>query len=183
VSGVLIMSRIGKKPITIPSAVTLTQDGQKISAKGPKGELNFTLPEGVTGKIDGDVFTVNPLVINKSGVSLWGMCRTMVANLIEGVTNGYKKELELKGVGYRAQMKGSMLSMQLGFSHDVEYTAPQGVTITAPKPTSVIVEGIDKQKVGQVAAIIRSYRKPEPYKGKGVRYVGEYVRSKEGKKK
>ena len=175
-SGVLIMSRIGKKPITIPSAVTLIQDGQKITAKGPKGELNFTLPEGVTGKIEGDMFTVNPLTLNKSGVSLWGMCRTMVANLIEGVTNGYKKELELKGVGYRAQMKGSMLSMQLGFSHE-------GVTITAPKPTSVIVEGIDKQKVGQVAAIIRSYRKPEPYKGKGVRYVGEYVRSKEGKKK
>jgi len=177
------MSRIGKKPIVIPSAVNLTQDGQKIIAKGPKGELNFILPEGIIGKIEGDIFTVNPAVENKSGVSLWGMCRSMVANLIEGVTNGYKKELELKGVGYRAQMKGSMLSMQLGFSHDVEYTAPQGVTVTAPKPTSVIVEGIDKQKVGQVAAIIRSYRKPEPYKGKGVRYVGEYVRSKEGKKK
>jgi len=183
VSGVLIMSRIGKKPIVIPSAVNLTQEGQKIIAKGPKGELNFILPEGIIGKIEGDIFTVNPAVENKSGVSLWGMCRSMVANLIEGVTNGYKKELELKGVGYRAQMKGSMLSMQLGFSHDVEYTAPQGVTVTAPKPTSVIVEGIDKQKVGQVAAIIRSYRKPEPYKGKGVRYVGEYVRSKEGKKK
>jgi len=183
VSGVLIMSRVGKKPIVIPSAVNLTQEGQKIIAKGPKGELNFILPEGIIGKIEGDIFTVNPAVENKSGVSLWGMCRSMVANLIEGVTNGYKKELELKGVGYRAQMKGSMLSMQLGFSHDVEYTAPQGVTVTAPKPTSVIVEGIDKQKVGQVAAIIRSYRKPEPYKGKGVRYVGEYVRSKEGKKK
>jgi len=177
------MSRIGKKPIVIPSAVNLTQEGQKIIAKGPKGELNFILPEGIIGKIEGDIFTVNPAVENKSGVSLWGTCRSMVANLIEGVTNGYKKELELKGVGYRAQMKGSMLSMQLGFSHDVEYTAPQGVTVTAPKPTSVIVEGIDKQKVGQVAAIIRSYRKPEPYKGKGVRYVGEYVRSKEGKKK
>ncbi|MDC0880980.1 50S ribosomal protein L6 [Hellea sp.] len=177
------MSRVGKKPIVIPSAVNLTQEGQKIIAKGPKGELNFILPEGIIGKIEGDIFTVNPAVENKSGVSLWGMCRSMVANLIEGVTNGYKKELELKGVGYRAQMKGSMLSMQLGFSHDVEYTAPQGVTVTAPKPTSVIVEGIDKQKVGQVAAIIRSYRKPEPYKGKGVRYVGEYVRSKEGKKK
>ena len=177
------MSRIGKKPIVIPSAVNLTQEGQKIIAKGPKGELNFILPEGIIGKIEGDIFTVNPAVENKSGVSLWGMCRSMVANLIEGVTNGYKKELELKGVGYRAQMKGSMLSMQLGFPHDVEYTAPQGVTVTAPKPTSVIVEGIDKQKVGQVAAIIRSYRKPEPYKGKGVRYVGEYVRSKEGKKK
>ena len=107
----------------------------------------------------------------------------MVANLIEGVTNGYKKELELKGVGYRAQRKGSMLSMQLGFSHDVEFTPPEGIKITAAKPTHLIVEGIDKQQVGQVAAVIRSYRKPEPYKGKGVRYVGEYVRSKEGKKK
>ena len=176
------MSRVGKKPIVIPSAVNLTQEGQKIIAKGPKGELNFILPEGIIGKIEGDIFTVNPAVENKSGVSLWGMCRSMVANLIEGVTNGYKKELELKGVGYRAQMKGSMLSMQLGFSHDVEYTAPQGVTVTAPKPTSVIVEGIDKQKVGQVAAIIRSYRKPEPYKGKGVRYSDERIIHKEAKK-
>ena len=177
------MSRIGKKPVTIPSGVTLTQDGQKITAKGPKGELTFTLPDAVTGKVEGEEFTVTPLTENKTGLSMWGMSRTMVANLIEGVTNGYKKELELKGVGYRAQMKGNMLSMQLGFSHDVEFTPPAGVTITAPKPTSVIVEGIDKQQVGQVAAVIRSYRKPEPYKGKGVRYVGEYVRSKEGKKK
>ena len=177
------MSRIGKKPVTIPSGVTLTQDGQKITAKGPKGELSFTLPDAVTGKVEGEEFTVTPITQNKTGMSMWGMCRTMIANLIEGVTTGYKKELELKGVGYRAQMKGSMLSMQLGFSHDVEFTPPEGITITAPKPTSVIVEGIDKQKVGQVAAVIRSYRKPEPYKGKGVRYVGEYVRSKEGKKK
>ena len=177
------MSRIGKKPVSIPSGVTLTQAGQTITAKGPKGELHFKLPDAVTGKIEGEEFSVTPLALNKNGLSMWGMCRTMVANLIEGVTNGYKKELELKGVGYRAQMKGNMLSMQLGFSHDVEFTPPAGVTITAPKPTSVIVEGIDKQQVGQVAAVIRSYRKPEPYKGKGVRYVGEYVRSKEGKKK
>ena len=114
---------------------------------------------------------------------MWGMSRTMIANLVEGVTNGYKKELELKGVGYRAQMKGTSLTMQLGFSHDVNYTPPEGVKIEAPKPTSIIVSGMDKQKVGQVAAEIRSYRKPEPYKGKGVRYVGEYVRMKEGKKK
>lgn len=179
----LKMSRIGKKPVAIPSGVTLTQAGQTITAKGPKGELHFKLPDAVTGKIEGEEFSVTPLAQNKNGLSMWGMSRTMVANLIEGVTNGYKKELELKGVGYRAQMKGNMLSMQLGFSHDVEFTPPAGVTITAPKPTSVIVEGIDKQQVGQVAAVIRSYRKPEPYKGKGVRYVGEYVRSKEGKKK
>ena len=113
------MSRIGKKPVTIPSGVTLTQDGQIITAKGPKGELNFTLPDAVTGKIEGDAFAVTPLTENKIGVSMWGMSRTMVANMIEGVTNGFKKELELKGVGYRAQMKGSMLSMQLGFSHEL----------------------------------------------------------------
>ena len=177
------MSRIGKKPITIPSGVTLTQSGQAITVKGPKGELSFTLPDAVTGKMDGEDFVISAVADNKTGMSMWGMSRTMVANLIEGVTNGYKKELELKGVGYRAQMKGSMLSMQLGFSHDVEYTPPAGITIKAPKPTQLIVEGIDKQQVGQVAAVIRSYRKPEPYKGKGVRYVGEYVRSKEGKKK
>ena len=177
------MSRIGKKPITIPSGVTLTQNGQAITVKGPKGELSFTMPDAVTGKMDGEDFVISAVVDNKTGMSMWGMSRTMVANLIEGVTNGYKKELELKGVGYRAQMKGSMLSMQLGFSHDVEFTPPAGITIKAPKPTQLIVEGIDKQQVGQVAAVIRSYRKPEPYKGKGVRYVGEYVRSKEGKKK
>ena len=177
------MSRIGKKPVAIPSGVTLTQSGQTITAKGPKGELSFTLPDAVTGKIDGAEFSVEPIVQNKTGLSMWGMCRTMVANLVEGVSNGYKKELELKGVGYRAQMKGKMLSMQLGFSHDVEFTPPEGITITAPKPTQLVVEGINKQQVGQVAAVIRSYRKPEPYKGKGVRYVGEYVRSKEGKKK
>ena len=177
------MSRIGKKPIVIPSGVTLTQDGQKVTVKGPKGELSFTLPDAVIGKMDGDDFVVAPVKEDKTGLSMWGMSRTMIANLIEGVTNGFKKELELKGVGYRAQMKGSMLSMQLGFSHDVEFTPPEGITITAPKPTQLVVEGIDKQQVGQVAAVIRSYRKPEPYKGKGVRYVGEYVRSKEGKKK
>jgi large subunit ribosomal protein L6 len=142
------MSRIGKKPVAIPSGVTLTQAGQTITAKGPKGELHFKLPDSVTGKIEGAEFSVTPLTMNKNGLSMWGMCRTMVANLIEGVTNGYKKELELKGVGYRAQMKGNMLSMQLGFSHDVEFTPPAGVTITAPKPTSVIVEGIDNQQVG-----------------------------------
>ncbi len=177
------MSRIGKKPITIPSGVTLTQSGQSVTVKGPKGELSFTLPDAVTGKMDGETFVISAVAENKTGMSMWGMSRTMIANLIEGVTNGYKKELELKGVGYRAQMKGSMLSMQLGFSHDVEFTPPAGITIKAPKPTQLIVEGIDKQQVGQVAAVIRSYRKPEPYKGKGVRYVGEYVRSKEGKKK
>jgi len=177
------MSRIGKKPVILPSGVTLTQSGQTVTVKGTKGELSFTLPKNVTGKLDGEAFTVTPIDETKTSVSMWGMSRTMIANLVEGVTNGYKKELELKGVGYRAQMKGNSLTMQLGFSHDVNYTPPEGVKIEAPKPTSIIVSGMNKQQVGQVAAEIRSYRKPEPYKGKGVRYVGEYVRMKEGKKK
>ena len=177
------MSRIGKQPVAIPSGVTLTQNGQAVTVKGAKGELSFTLPRNVTGKLDGETFTVAPVDESKTSLGMWGMSRTMIANMIEGVVNGYKKELELKGVGYRAQMKGTALTMQLGFSHDVNYTPPEGVKIEAPKPTSIIVSGINKQQVGQVAAEIRSYRKPEPYKGKGVRYVGEYVRMKEGKKK
>lgn len=178
------MSRIGKKVIEVPSAVTLTLDGQVVKAKGPKGELSFTLPESIAGKLEDANFSVAPVDESaKNAKAMWGMSRTMVLNLITGVTEGFKKELELRGVGYRAQMKGSMLSMQLGYSHDVDYTPPEGITITAAKPTLVTVEGINKQQVGQVAAEIRSFRKPEPYKGKGVRYVGEFVRSKEGKKK
>jgi len=177
------MSRIGKSPVTVASGATLTQDGQNITVKGPKGELTFKLPASVTGALDGDQFTVSPVEGAKNAAAMWGMARTMVANMVEGVVNGYKKELELRGVGYRAQMKGTNLSMQLGFSHDVNYTPPEGIKIEAPKPTQIVVSGINKQQVGQVAAEIRSYRKPEPYKGKGVRYVGEYVRQKEGKKK
>ena len=177
------MSRIGKKPVTIPAGVTLTQSGQDIAVKGPKGELKFTLPAAVTGKLDGTEFTVSPVEGAKNATAMWGMARTMVSNLVEGVTNGFKKELELRGVGYRAQAKGDGITMQLGFSHDVNYPAPDGIKINVLKPTQIVVEGIDKQKVGQVAAEIRSFRKPEPYKGKGVRYVGEYVRQKEGKKK
>ena len=177
------MSRIGKNPVTVPAAVTLTQSGQVVTVKGAKGELNFTLPDAVTGKLDGAEFTVSPVEGNKNAKAMWGMARTMIFNMIEGVTNGFKKDLELRGVGYRAQMKGNDLTMQLGFSHDVNYITPAGIKISAPKPTQIIVEGIDKQQVGQVAAEIRAFRKPEPYKGKGVRYVGEYVRMKEGKKK
>lgn len=177
------MSRIGKNPVTVPAAVTLTQSGQVITVKGAKGELNFTLPDSVTGNLDGAEFTVSPVEGNKNAKAMWGMARTMIFNMIEGVTNGFKKELELKGVGYRAQMNGNDLTMQLGFSHDVNYAAPEGITISSAKPTQITVSGIDKQQVGQVAAEIRSFRKPEPYKGKGVRYVGEYVRIKEGKKK
>jgi len=177
------MSRIGKKPIEVPSGVTLTLTGQNVAVKGSKGELSFTLPDAVAASFEDNTLTIVSAGDDKTSTAMWGMSRTMVANLIEGVSTGFKKELELRGVGYRAQMKGKSLSLQLGFSHDINYDAPEGVTIAAPKPTQIIVEGIDKQKVGQVAAEIRSFRKPEPYKGKGVRYVGEYVRSKEGKKK
>ncbi len=177
------MSRIGKNPVTIPAACTLTQDGQKVSVKGAKGTLEFTLPNAVTGKLDGDQFTVTPVKDDKEARSMWGMARTMIANLVEGVTNGYTKSLELRGVGYRAALKGSTLTLQLGLSHEVNYTAPEGITIAVPKATEISVSGINKQMVGQVAAEIRAYRKPEPYKGKGIRYVGEFVRQKEGKKK
>lgn len=177
------MSRIGKNPITVPAGVTLTHTGQTVSVKGAKGTLEFTMPKAVTGKLDGDQFTIVAVNDNKEGRSMWGMSRTMVANLIEGVTNGYTKNLELRGVGYRAAMKGSTLTLQLGLSHEVNYTAPEGISIVVPKATEINVSGINKQMVGQVAAEIRSYRKPEPYKGKGIRYVGEFVRQKEGKKK
>jgi len=177
------MSRIGKHPVTVPAGVTLTQNGQSITVKGPKGELNFVLPSVIAGKLDGETFSVTPTDESKEGRAMWGMSRSMVANMIEGVTNGFQKNLELRGVGYRAQMKGTGLTLQLGYSHEINYEAPEGIKLAAPKPTEVHVTGIDKQKVGQVAAEIRSFRKPEPYKGKGVRYEGEYVRSKEGKKK
>ena len=178
------MSRIGKKELTVPSGVTLTQTGQTIDVKGPKGALSFTLPDSMVGKLDGDTFTVTPVnEDDKNAKAMWGMTRTMVGNMVDGVTEGFKKDLELRGVGYRAQMKGNQLVMQLGYSHEIVYDAPEGITITAAKPTEVSVAGIDKQKVGQVAAEIRAFRKPEPYKGKGVRYVGEYVRQKEGKRK
>ncbi len=177
------MSRIGKHAVPVPENCTLTQDGQKITVKGPKGELSFTMPSQVVGKMGDDGFKVDPVDESKQARAMWGMSRTMIANLVEGVTNGFSKNLELRGVGYRAQMKGTSLSMQLGLSHDVDYTPPEGVSIAVPKATEIVVSGIDKQKVGQVAAEIRAYRKPEPYKGKGIRYVGEYVRIKEGKKK
>lgn len=177
------MSRIGKKPIAVPAGVTMTHKGQSISVKGPKGELSFVLPDAVVGEFKDNELTITGVEGVKNASAMWGMARTMVSNMIEGVTKGYSKALELRGVGYRAQSTGNGLTMQLGYSHDINYTAPEGITIEAPKPTSVIVSGINKQKVGQVAAEIRAFRKPEPYKGKGVRYVGEYVRQKEGKKK
>jgi len=177
------MSRIGKKPVTLPAGVTASVSGQTIEVKGPKGTRSFKATDDVTLAVEDNVVSITPRGMSKRARQQWGMSRTMVANLVTGVTTGFKKELEIQGVGYRAQMQGNDLKLNLGLSHDVTYTAPEGVTVTSPKPTIIIVEGIDDQAVGQVAANIREWRKPEPYKGKGIRYKGEFVFRKEGKKK
>ncbi len=203
------MSRIGKLPIAIPGGATVTVDGQTIAAKGPKGALSIVLSDLITPELDGAELKVSPRedlvaaanarieavkakgrkaptfaeALDGQARTQWGTARARVANMVEGVTNGFTKSLELVGVGYRAQMQGKDLKLSLGYSHDVIYQAPDGITLATPKPTEVTVTGIDKQQVGQVAAEIREFRRPEPYKGKGVRYVGEYVRRKEGKKK
>ena len=177
------MSRIGKKPVELPSGVSASVSGQTIEVKGPKGTRNFTATDDVTLTVDGQAVTVEPRGKSKRARQQWGMSRTMVANLATGVSEGFKKELELSGVGYRAQMQGNILKLSLGYSHDVNFEVPEGVTVTAAKPTEITVEGIDQQLVGQVAANIREWRKPEPYKGKGIKYKGEYIFRKEGKKK
>ncbi|WP_432449585.1 50S ribosomal protein L6 [Aliiroseovarius marinus] len=177
------MSRIGKKPVELPAGVTATLSGQTVEVKGPKGVLSFTATDDVTIAIEDNQVTVEPRGKSKRARQQWGMSRTMVGNMVTGVTDGFKKELEINGVGYRAQMQGNTLKLNLGLSHDVDYVAPEGVTVTAPKPTEIIVEGIDQQLVGQVAANIRAWRKPEPYKGKGIKYKDEYIFRKEGKKK
>ncbi|MEJ6405036.1 50S ribosomal protein L6 [Yoonia sp. 2307UL14-13] len=177
------MSRIGKKPVELPSGVTASVSGQTIEVKGPKGSRTFKATDDVSISVEDNVISVEPRGKSKRARQQWGMSRTQVANLVEGVTNGFKKELELSGVGYRAQMQGNVLKLSLGYSHDVNFEVPEGVTVTAPKPTDVIIEGIDQQLVGQVAANIREWRKPEPYKGKGIKYKGEYIFRKEGKKK
>ncbi|SFR31413.1 large subunit ribosomal protein L6 [Yoonia tamlensis] len=177
------MSRIGKKPVELPSGVTATVSGQTVEVKGPKGTLSFKATDDVTITVDGNVVTVEPRGKSKRARQQWGMSRTMVANLATGVSEGFKKELELSGVGYRAQMQGKILKLSLGYSHDVNFEVPEGVTVTSAKPTEITVEGIDSQLVGQVAANIREWRKPEPYKGKGIKYKGEYIFRKEGKKK
>jgi len=177
------MSRIGKKPVELPSGVSASLSGQTVEVKGPKGTLNFTASDDVTLTVEDNQVTVEPRGKSKRARQQWGMSRTMVANMVTGVTDGFKKELEINGVGYRAQMQGNTLKLNLGLSHDVDYVAPEGVTVTAPKQTVIIVEGIDSQLVGQVAANIRAWRKPEPYKGKGIKYKDEYVFRKEGKKK
>ncbi|MEL6947611.1 MAG: 50S ribosomal protein L6 [Pseudomonadota bacterium] len=177
------MSRIGKKPVTIPDGVTASLDGQTVTAKGPKGELSFVVNEQVLVKLEDGVVSVNPANNTKQARSFWGMSRTMIENIFLGVKDGFSKTLEINGVGYRAAMQGSNLQLSLGFSHEVVYHPPEGVTIQCTKPTEIVISGHDKQVVGQVAAEIRSYRPPEPYKGKGVKYADETIFRKEGKKK
>jgi large subunit ribosomal protein L6 len=177
------MSRIGNKEVAVPSGVTANVEGQTVKVKGPKGALQAVLADDVVVKLDKSAITVEPRGESKRARALWGTSRTQVANLVAGVTKGFEEKLEITGVGYRAAVQGKQLNLQLGFSHDVNFPIPQGITIATPKPTEIVVTGIDKQQVGQVAAEIRAYRPPEPYKGKGVRYADERVKIKETKKK
>ena len=169
------MSRIGKQPIEIPNGVEAIVSGQKIEIKGPKGVRSFTATDDVVISLESNVISVNPKGSSKRARQQWGMSRTQVANLITGVTEGFRKELEINGVGYRAAIQGSILKLSLGYSHDVDFQIPNTVKITCSKPTEILIEGIDQQVVGEVAAEIRGWRKPEPYKGKGIRYKGEYI--------
>lgn len=177
------MSRIGKKPVALPQGVTAEVKGQTIEVKGPKGARSFTATDDVTLSLEDGAVKVTPRGLSKRARQQWGMTRSMVENLTVGVSTGFKKELEIQGVGYRASMQGKTLKLALGYSHDVNFETPDGVTITSPKQTEIVIEGIDQQLVGQVAANIREWRQPEPYKGKGIRYKGEVVFRKEGKKK
>ena len=177
------MSRIGKKPVAIPGGVTAAVNGQEVKVKGPKGELKHVLVDDIIVKLDKGEIEIAMREDTKRARAMWGMSRTLVANLIAGVTEGFTKKLDITGVGYRAAVQGSNLQLQLGYSHDISYPIPQGIQVVCPKPTEIVITGIDKQKVGQVAAEIRHYRPPEPYKGKGVRYAGEFILRKEGKKK
>lgn len=177
------MSRIGKKPVAIPSGVTVSLNGADLTVKGPKGELAMTFVPEVNVAQEESGIVVTPANDTKRARSMWGMQRTMVFNMFDGVTNGFSKKLEINGVGYRAQMKGSSLNLQLGYSHDIDFPVPAGLKIETPDQTTIVISGIDKQQVGETAAKIREFRKPEPYKGKGIKYEGEYIFRKEGKKK
>ena len=177
------MSRIGKKPVTIPDGVKAMVSGQLVEVEGPKGKRSFNATDDVViSLVDKNIF-VKPRDLSKKSRQQWGMSRTQISNLITGVTEGFKKELEINGVGYRSSVQGNVLKLSLGYSHDIDFDIPSDIKITCTKPTEILIEGIDQQKVGQVASNIRSWRKPEPYKGKGIRYKGEYVFAKEGKKK
>ncbi|MDP2411956.1 MAG: 50S ribosomal protein L6 [Pseudolabrys sp.] len=177
------MSRIGKKPVLVPSGVTASVEGQTVKVKGPKGAMQFIVDDDVVVKMDKGGVKLDPRDASKRARSLWGTSRTLVSNLMNGVTKGFEEKLEIVGVGYRAAVQGKQLNLQLGFSHDVSFPIPEGIAIATPKPTEIVITGIDKQKVGHVAAEIRAFRPPEPYKGKGVKYAGEYIFRKEGKKK
>ena len=177
------MSRIGKKPVTIPAGVTATVEGQHIAVKGAKGTLKFTAPDEVTVKHEAGMISVSPRSQSKRARAMWGTTRACVNNLVTGVTKGFEKKLEITGVGYKAAVAGKNLNLSLGYSHDVVFSIPDGIAIVAPKPTELTITGIDRREVGQVAAEIRAWRGPEPYKGKGVKYAGEFIFRKEGKKK
>jgi large subunit ribosomal protein L6 len=177
------MSRVGKRPVTIPSGVTANVEGQIVKMKGPKGQLQIVVHDDVEVKLDKGLISVDPRFETKRSRSLYGTSRALIANLVEGVTKGFEKKLEITGVGYRAAIQGKTLQLSLGYSHDVSYQIPDGITIATPKPTEIVITGNDIQRVGQVAAEIRDYRPPEPYKGKGVKYSDEFIFRKEGKKK
>jgi large subunit ribosomal protein L6 len=177
------MSRVGKKPVSIPQGVTANVEGQTVKVKGPKGALQLVLHGDVTAKLESGMIKIDPRSETKRARAMWGTSRTLVLNLMTGVTKGFEENLEITGVGFRAAVQGKNLQLQLGYSHDVVYPIPEGITIAAAKPTEIKITGSDKQKVGQVAAEIRDFRSPEPYKGKGVKYAGEYIFRKEGKKK
>ena len=177
------MSRIGKRPVAVPSGVTAKVDGQRVSVKGAKGELSFTVPDDVAVKFENGEISVDPRNETKEAQAMWGMARSIISNLVTGVTTGYERRLEITGVGYKAAVQGKNLQLSLGYSHDITFPIPAGVTITTPRPVEIAIAGIDKRQVGQVAAEIRGLRPPEPYKGKGVKYAGEFIFRKEGKKK
>jgi large subunit ribosomal protein L6 len=177
------MSRIGKKPVPMPSGVTATTDGGRLKVKGPKGELSLAMADEIAYAVDDGAISVRPANDTKRARAFWGMQRTLVQNLVTGVTEGFTKTLEIAGVGYRANAQGKTLKLQLGYSHDVDFAIPEGITIKTPDQTTVEISGVDRQQVGQVAAEIRRWRKPEPYKGKGIKYRGEFIFRKEGKKK
>ena len=177
------MSRVGKKPVAVPTGVTAKVEGQTVSVKGPKGELKFTVPDDVVVALDNGAIKVDPRTESKRARAMWGMSRSLINNLVVGVTAGYERKLEITGVGYKAAVAGKNLQLSLGYSHDVNYPIPAGIAIATPKPTEVTITGIDKRQVGQVAAEIRAFRGPEPYKGKGIKYEGEFIFRKEGKKK
>lgn len=177
------MSRIGKKPVAVPAGVTATVEGQKVSVKGAKGELFFVVHDDVAVSMNDNQIKVDPRFETKRARALWGTARAQISNLVIGVTQGFEKKLEITGVGYKAAVAGKNLQLSLGYSHDIQYPIPAGIAIVTPKPTEITITGIDKRQVGQVAAEIRDYRGPEPYKGKGVKYAGEFIFRKEGKKK